>query len=117
MAPRSLRYKPYSVMPSRRKVGTPRGDGWGIWTGNKHGQLTGDMVAFLETLNTLYGGQGLREFVREHANQHGPVGEAIETWIRYDEVSTLLTSSYLRSAHTGVLLAHSLFVISGTGVS
>ena len=69
------------------------------------------MIAFLENLNTLYGGQGLREFVRRHANQHGPVGEAIATWIRYDEVPTLLTSPSLWAAQTGMLLAHSLFQV------
>src|SRR5258707_1130937 len=62
--PQGIRYAPYTIKSSRRRVGSPPPDGWGIWAGSRHAQLTGDMFAFLENLNTRYGGRNLREFVR-----------------------------------------------------
>ena len=63
------------------------------------------MLDLLEDINTRYGGREMREVFRDHVNQSGALGKALDTWVRYDEVSTLLTSFSLWAAQTGVLLA------------
>ena len=108
------RYEPYSKSSlARRRRGSPPPDRWGARAGNRHAQLTGGIFDLLDDLNTRYGSHDLRQLFRGHANQPGVLGQAIQTWIQYDEVTTLLTSSSLWAAQTGVLLANTLFQIRG----
>jgi len=87
MARQGTRYEPYSNSSlTRRRRGSPPPDSWGIQAGSHHAQLTNSIFDLLENLNTRYGGHDLRELFRDHANQPGALGEAIETWIKYDEV-------------------------------
>ncbi len=114
MTRQGTRYEPYNDSPlTRRRRGSPPPDSWGIRARSRHAQLNGSIFDFLEDLNTRHGGRDLRELFRNHANQPGALGQAIETWIQYDEVAILLTSSFLWAAQTGVLLANSLFQIRG----
>ena len=108
------RYEPYSKSClARRRRGSPPPDRRGIRAGSRHAQLTGGIFDLLDDLHARYGSHDLRELFRGHANQPGALGQAIQTWIQYDEVTTLLTSSSLWAAQTGVLLANSLFQIRG----
>ena len=66
------------------------------------------MLDLLEDVNTRYGGQKMCDVFRDHI-QPGALGQALDTWVRYDEVTTLLTSSSFWAPQTGVLLADSLF--------
>ena len=66
-----------------------------------------------QCIYTRYGSRELRKLFRDHANQPGALGHAIETWNQYDEVIILLISSSLWATQTGVLLANSLFQIRG----
>ena len=111
MTRKGTRYEPYKN--SSRRRGSPPPDSWGIPAGSQDAQLNGGIFDLLESLNTRYGGRDLRELFRDHANQPGALGEAIATWIQYDEVITFLTFSFVRVAQTAVLLANSLFQIRG----
>ena len=113
-ARQGLRYAPYSnASLARRRRGSPLPDGRGIRAGSHRAQLTGGIFDLLEDLNTRYGSRGLRKLLRDHANQPGALGQAIETWNQYDEVIILLIYSSLWAIQTGVLLANSLFQIRG----
>ena len=115
MARQGIRYEPYSVKSlARRRRGSPPPGSQGIRAGRHRAQLTGGVFDLLDDLNTRYGSGDLRELFRAHAKQPGSLGHAIETWIKYDEVSTLLASSSFWAVQTGVLLANSLFQIRGT---
>ena len=111
MARQGTRYEPYKN--SSRRRASPPPDTWGIHAGSHHAQLGDGIFSLLEDLNTRYGSRDLREIFRDHANQPGQLGQAIETWIQYDEVIIFLTSSFLRAAQTAVLLANSLLQIRG----
>ena len=114
LARQGLRYAPYSnASLARRRRGSPPLDGRGIRAGSHRAQLTGGIFDLLEDLNTRYGSRELRKLFRDHANQPGALGHAIETWTQYDEVIILLISSSLWATQTGVLLANSLFQIRG----
>ena len=115
MACQGIRYEPYSIKsPARRRRGSPPPGTWGIRAGSHRAQLTGGIFDLLDDLNTRYEGSDLRELFRAHASQSGSLGQAIETWIKYDEVTALLASSSFWAVQTGVLLANSLFQIRGT---
>ena len=115
MACQGIRYEPYSIKsPARRRRGSPPPGSRGIRAGSNRAQLTGGIFDLLDDLNTRYGSGDLRELFRAHANQPGSLGQAIETWIKYDEVSTLPAPSSFWAVQTGVLLANSLFQIRGT---
>ena len=111
MARQGTRYEPYKN--SSRRRASPPPDTWGIHAGSHHAQFGDGIFSLLEDLNTRYGSRDLREIFRDHANQPGAIGQAIETWIQYDEVIIFLTSSVLRAAQTAVLLANSLLQIRG----
>ena len=111
MTRQGTRYEPYKN--SSRRRASPPPDTWGIHAGSRHAQFNGSIFDLLEALNTRYGSHDLRELFRDHANQPGALGQAIETWIQYDEVIIFLTSSFVWAAQTAVLLAHSLFQIRG----
>ena len=111
MARQGTRYEPYKN--SNRRRASPPPDTWGIHTGSHHAQLSGGIFDLLEDVNTRYGSRHLREIFRDHAHQPGALGQAIETWIQYDEVIIFLTSPFLRAAQTAVLLANSLLQIRG----
>ena len=111
MTRQGTRYEPYKN--SSRRRGSPPPDSWGIHAGSQDAQLDGGIFDLLEALNTRYGSRDLRELFRDHANQPGALGQAIETWIQYDEVIIFLTSSFAWAAQTAVLLANSLFQIRG----
>ena len=111
MARQGTRYEPYKN--SSRRRASPPPDSWGIHAGSHHAQLGGGIFDLLEDLNRRYGGRDLREIFRDHANRPGDVGQAIETWIKYDEVIIFLTSSFLRAAQTATLLANSSNQIRG----
>ena len=111
VVPQGTRYEPYSKASlARRRRGSPPPGGWGILPGSDQAQLTGGMYDLLDDLNTRYGSRDLRELFRDHANPPGALGQAIKTWILYEEVIISLTPS-LWVAQTGVLLANSLFQI------
>ena len=115
MARQGIRYEPYSIKSlARRRRGSPPPGSWGIRAGSHRAQLTGGIFDLLDDLSTRYGSGDLRELFRVHANQPGSLGQAIETWIKYDEVTTLLASSSFWAVQTGVLLANSLFQTRGT---
>jgi hypothetical protein len=89
----STRYEPYhATLLAHRRQGSPPSGNWGNRASTRSYQLNGRIYAFLEDLHTHYGGHELRELFREHARQTGALGEAIETWLQYDEVSRLPTS-------------------------
>ena len=111
MARQGTRYEPYKN--SSRRRASPPPDTWGIHAGSHNAQLNGGIFELLEDLNTRYGSRELREIFRDHANQPGEVGQAIQTWIQYDEVIIFLISSFLRAAQTDGLLANSLLQIRG----
>ena len=111
MARQGTRYEPYKN--SSRRQASPPPDSWGIQAGSQHAQLGSSIFGLLEDLNTRYGSRDLREIFRDHAHQPGGLGQAIETWIKYDEVIIFLTSSISRAAKTAVLLANSLLQIRG----
>ena len=111
MTRQGTRYEPYKN--SSRRRASPPPDTWGIHAGSRHAQFNGSIFDLLEALNTRYGSRDLRELFRDHANQPGALGQAIETWIQYDEVIIFLTSSFVWAAQTAVLLANSLFQIRG----
>ena len=111
MTRQGTRYEPYKN--SSRRRGSPPPDTWGIHAGSQDAQLDGGIFDLLEALNTRYGSRDLRELFRDHANQPGALGQAIETWIQYDEVMIFLTSSFVWAAQTAVLLANSLLQIRG----
>ena len=111
MARQGTRYEPYKN--SSRRRASPPPDSWGIHAGSQHAQLGGSIFDLLDDLNTRYGSRDLREIFRDHANQPGALGQAIETWIQYDEVIIFLTSPFLWVAQTAVLLANSLLQIRG----
>ena len=115
MVCQGIRYEPYSIKSSaRRRRGSPPPGSRGIRAGSHRAQLTGGIFDLLDDLNTRYESSDLRKLFRAHANQPGSLGQAIETWIKYDEVTKLLTSSSFWAVQTGVLLANSLFQIRGT---
>ena len=105
------RYEPYKN--SSRRRASPPPDSWGIHAGSQDAQLNGGIFDLLEDISTRFGSRDLRELFRDHANQPGPLGQAIETWIQYDEVIIFLTSYFVWAAQTAVLLANSLFQIRG----
>ena len=110
VAPQGTRFEPYSKESlARRRRGSPPPGGWGILVGNRQAQLTGSLCDLLDDLNARHGSRDLRELFRDHANPPGALGQAIKTWILYDEVIILLTPSSLWAAQTGVLLANLLF--------
>ena len=111
MQRQGTRYEPYKN--SSRRRASPPPDRWGIHAGSQDSQLNGSIFDFLEALNTRYGSRDLREIFRDHATQPGALGEAIDTWIEYDEVIIFLTSSFTWAAQTAVLLANSVFQIRG----
>ena len=111
MTRQGTRYEPHKN--SSRRRGSPPPDSWGIHAGSHHAQLNGSIFDLLEDLNTRYGSRDLRELFRDHANQTGALGQAIETWIKYDEVIIFHTSSFVWAAQTAVLLANSLLQIRG----
>ena len=96
VARQDTRYEPYSKASlARRRRGSPPPGGWGILAGSRQAQLTGDICNLLDDLDKRYGGRDLRELFRDHANPPGALGQAIKTWISYDEVIILLISSSL----------------------
>ena len=111
MTRQGTRYEPYKN--STRRQASPPPDTWGIHAGSRHAQFNGSTFDLLEALNTRYGSRDLRELFRDHANQPGALGQAIETWLQYDEVIIFLTFSFVWAAQTAVLLANSLFQIRG----
>ena len=111
MTRQGTRYEPYKN--STRRRGSPPPDSWGIQAGSQHAQLDGSIFDLLEDLNTRYGSRDLRELFRDHANQTGALGQAIEAWIKYDEVIRFLTFSFVWAAQTAVLLANLLLQIRG----
>ena len=114
IVPQGTRYEPYSnALRARRRRGSSSPDRWGIRAGSREAQLTDGIVDLLDNLNTRYGGGDLRELLRGHANQPGALGEAIGTWVQYDEVTSLLASSSIWAVQTRVLLANSSFQIRG----
>ena len=111
MARQGTRFEPYKNANRRRA--SPPPDIWGIHAGSHDAQLSSGVFDLLEDLKTSYGGGDLREIFRDHANQPGALGQAIETWMEYDEVIIFLTLSFLRAAQTAVPLANSLLQIRG----
>ena len=96
MTRQGTRYEPYSgSFLTHRRRGSPPPDSRGIRAESHRARLNGSIIDLLEDLNTRYGGGGLREVFRGHANQPGTLGQAIKSWIQYDEVIILLTSSLL----------------------
>ena len=96
MKRQGIRYGPYSgSFLTRRGRGSTPPDSRGIRAGSRRAQLNGSISDLLEDVNTRCGGRDLREVFRGHANQPGALGQAIKTWIQYDEVIILLTSSLL----------------------
>ena len=91
MTRQGTRYEPYKN--SSRRRASPPPDSWGIHAGSSDAQLNGSIFELLEDLNTRFGSRDLREVFRDHINQPGPLAQAIETWIQYDEVIIFLTSS------------------------
>src|SRR5258706_10783593 len=89
MARQGTRYEPYRNSPlTRRRRGSPPPARWGTRAGSGRAQLTGSIFDLLDDLNTRHGSHELRQLFRDHANQRGVLGQAIETWIMYDEVIT-----------------------------
>ena len=110
MAGQGTRYEPYTIKSPARRRGS---DSWRIRSGIHHSPHTCDMLDLFEDINTRCGSREMREIFRDHANQPDALCDALVTWVRYDEVATLLPSSSLWAAQTGVLLADSLFQIRG----
>ena len=111
MTRQGTRYEPYKN--SSRRRASPPPDSWGIHAGSQDAQLNDNIFDFLEALNTRYGSRDLREIFRDHATQPGALGEAINTWIQYDEVITFLTSPFTWAAQTAVLLLIRYFRFGG----
>ena len=111
MQRQGTRYEPYKN--SSRRRASPPPDSWGIHAGSQDAQLNGGIFDLLEDISTRFGSRDLRELFRDHANQPGPLGQAIETWIQYDEVIIFLTSYFVWAARTAVLLANRYFRFGG----
>jgi len=128
MTRQGTRYEPYlSSFRRHRTLGSPPPEGWGHRAGSHNAHLTGNIFDFLEDLNTRYGGPDLREIFRDHATQHGALGQSLETWIQYDEVSISVTpflwtlSSLaclwlIRQFRSGNLASQSLPTFSKNGI-
>ena len=114
IARQGTRYEPYSdAVLARRRLGSPSPDRWGIRAGSHQAQVTDGLFGLLNELKTRYGGQDLRELLRDHANQPGALGQSIGMWIQYEEVITFLASFSFWAVQTRVLLANSSFQIRG----
>ena len=109
MAHQGTRYKPYRN--SNHRQASPPPDTWGIHAGSHHAQVSGGIFDLLKGLNMCYESCHLCKIFRNHVNQPGVLGQAIETWIQYDKVIIFLTSSFLQAAQTAVLLANLLLQI------
>ena len=91
----NARYKPYnsSRRPNhRRESPSPNKTGN---QGNIHqDQPDTGIYRFLDGLYRLYGGPDMAQLFRKYAGQSGVLGEAIEMWLLFKDVSILLTSSF-----------------------
>ena len=84
----NTRYDPYdsSRRPHRRR-GTPPPDNWGNRAQTHQSALDSRIYDFLEDIHACDKGGALRRLFRKHARQSGPLGQAIKTWLQYDDVS------------------------------
>ena len=96
----NARYEPYnsSRRPDRRR-GSPPPNNWG-----NQDRSNSSIYRFLDDLNKRYGGHDLSQLFHKHAGQSGALGEAINMWLLFDNVSALLTSisSLLFQTDTGL---------------
>ena len=91
MTRQNTRYEPYhGALRGHRQRGSPPPNNPGNQARTHHDQLNNSIYEFLENLYTHYSGHNLLELFREHARQTGALGRAIETWLQYNDVSSLL---------------------------
>lgn len=90
----NTRYKPYnSSRRAHRRRGSPPPENWGNRAQVHQHSLDGSIYNFMDDLHMRYRGDELSQLFREYASQSGALGQAIKTWLQFDDVSRLLASS------------------------
>ena len=93
----NTRYEPYnsSRRPHRRR-GTPPPENWGNRAQGHQNPLDDSIWNFMEDLHTRYRGDELRQLFRDYASESGALGQAIKTWLQFDDVSRLPPDRHAR---------------------
>ena len=94
MTRNNARYQPYTSArrPNRRRESpTPNSSGKQAEIHQK--QPDASIYGFLDALYSRYGGADLTQLFRKYTGQSGVLSDAITTWLLFNDVSTLLTSS------------------------
>ena len=95
MTRNNARYEPYnsSRRPNRRRESPSLNSSGNQGIIHQNQPDTG-IYMFLDDLYRLYGGPDMAQLFRKYAGQSGVLGEAIEMWLLFKDVSTLVTSSF-----------------------